>query len=354
MAIIKKDDKFQVRIRDYSGKFYPYKSFDTKRDAILYAADLERLKSRGGSATKTSIRATTFGGWVDEWSKSFRLNVSQGWKMSQDQMLRDHILPILARKKLISIKRDDIAEVLTLAEQNKLGPQMRIHLWALMHKIFEDAIEDDRVAANPVRKNLRAKVPPKPRKFLKPSEAFEFLEKIRGDYIAPAIWIMTLSGLRIGEMQGLTWGDIDFERGEIHIKRQWNRKEKRFTEVKNDKPIRVPMLPELRLFLAERKSAQARPDQPVISSQRSHGIVHYDTIEDGLKRLCKAHEVQKLTPHECRHTCTEIWVERGANITDVMRLLNHSSEQSTRPYIHKTEERLSQIAQQGRPLRLVQ
>jgi integrase len=268
-------------------------------------------------------------------------------------MMRDHIMPLLATRRMITIKRDDIAAVLLAAEGKGLGPQMRLHLWNFIHKILDDALEAEKIATNPVKKNLKPKVPKKVRRFLKPADAFDFLEKIKADHVAPAIWIMMLTGLRIGEMQGLTWGDVDFERSEIWVKRQWAKKEKRFKSLKNNKWVRVPLLPELQSYLEAYKASDVRPETPIVQSIKGQDIISYDTVEDGLKRLCRLHNIAPLAPHECRHTCSEIWIERGANITDIMRLLNHSSEASTKPYIHRTEERLSAVAKTGRPLRLV-
>jgi integrase len=221
---------------------------------------------------------------------------------------------------------------------------MRIHLWNLLHKLFQDAIEElEIIDVNPVRKSLRPDVPKVERRFLKPAEAFRFLDFVRDDHIGPAIWIMTLTALRIGETQALNWGDVDFDSGWIFIRRQWSAKEKKIKEVKNKKSLRVPMLPELSAYLKGKKPVGA-PDMAYVAPNRQGGMIYYKTVEHGLRRLCKAFKIDYLSPHECRHTCTEIWYERGATKEDIRRLLNHSSDASTTPYIHRTDERLERLA----------
>jgi integrase len=51
-----------------------------------------------------------------------------------------------------------------------------------------------------------------------------------------------------------------------------------------------------------------------------------------------------VTPHELRHSATELWVEEGATEEDIVRLLNHSSAASVRRYLHRSPERLKKIA----------
>jgi site-specific recombinase XerD len=73
-------------------------------------------------------------------------------------------------------------------------------------------------------------------------------------------------------------------------------------------------------------------------------MLSYHSFYSGLKRLCKEAEVTSVTPHELRHSCTELYVEWGASLEDLRRLLNHKSSSVTATYIHQTDERLQNIA----------
>ena len=55
-------------------------------------------------------------------------------------------------------------------------------------------------------------------------------------------------------------------------------------------------------------------------------------------------QIPKVSPHELRHTCTEIWIQMGASIEDIRRLLNHKSAETTQRYIHRTDDRLMTLA----------
>jgi len=358
MAIIKKSKKYLVRVRDVDGQWLPSQTFETMRDAKDHEAELLASRNKGTKARKAGARDYTFGDYWGKWSLEFRERTSDGWKMSQDQMYRDHVPKWFKEKPLIEIDRSDVSRVLLFCKEKGLGNQTRIHVWSLLHKMFEDAVEELEILdSNPVRKSLRPENPVVVRDFLKPKDAIKFLHFVRDDYVGPAIWIMTYCGLRISEVQGLEWKSVDLEKSELFIGRQWSRKEKRFKPPKGKKTLHVPMPCALVNYLSVKKPIDAKPDDLVMRNQKDGGVVHYDTIEDGLKRLCKAGGFPALSPHELRHTCSELWIEDGATEQDIKRLFNHSSETSVKPYIHRTEERLTRVSRKVgpsvQPLRLV-
>ncbi len=65
-----------------------------------------------------------------------------------------------------------------------------------------------------------------------------------------------------------------------------------------------------------------------------------------LKSFCVSVGLTPVTLHELRHSCTELWMDNGANIEDIRRLLNHKSSQTTARYIHRSDNRIRDIADQ--------
>ena len=60
--------------------------------------------------------------------------------------------------------------------------------------------------------------------------------------------------------------------------------------------------------------------------------------------MCFEAGVEKISPHELRHSCTEIWFQHGATLEDVRRLLGHKNVETTQRYVHKTDDRLIKLA----------
>lgn len=348
---------YEVCVLDADHHWFPRLTFEELEDAKTYEAECI-LRARKGEAPSPQSRQTFDSLWL-QWSRECRVETSAGWKISQDQMYRDHVKPILGYKRLPEIRSRDIGELMTFCQEKQgLGPMTRVHVFNLVHQIFDDAIEVyEYINVNPAKKRFKPKKPKVVRKFLEPDRAWEFLDHVRNEHLGPAFWIMTLCGLRIGEVQALQWKHVNLAAGHITVDRQWQRKVKAFTPRKNKISNRVSMPGELIDYLAGRKPLGADPEQLVTLGEMTGELVHYDTIEGALKRLCKSGGFPPLAPHELRHTSTEIWVEAGANLEDIRRLLGQESEASAKTYLHRTERRNAvlskQVGRQGPDLKLV-
>jgi integrase len=346
---------YLVRVRDNEGEWFESKSFARKIDARDYEAELLALKRKGTRATSRNNRTRTVLDFWVEWD-SKRTTVSDGWLLSQRQMWRDHIPAPFKNKRLIEVGPPDVMGVLAFAKEKGLGAQMQLHVYRMLHQMFYDAVElYDYLNANPVRDRLRPSVPKVSREFFKPEQAKAFLEAVRDEWLGPGIWIMIYNALRVGELQMLQHWNVDLKGGSMTLTQQWQRKLKRAAPLNNGQPVHLPMAPRLVEYLIEKRPRDYTPDDFVIPG-KSGGMLSYDTFEDGLKRLCKKYGFPELSPHELRHTSTELWFDAGASQEDVRRLLNHSSESAIKSYIHKTPERLARIAQgmdQKKVLKLV-
>lgn len=340
----KKGTTYTVKVRDQIGRWYEARSFERRVDAEREERRLLILKDEGRWAAPRAERAITLAEYWMRWSQEARSEVSAGWKMSQDQMTRDFILPVLGSIKLKEIKPAHVAKLLTETERQKYATATRRHIYVLLHKILEDAMElFELITYNPVIKKLRPRIESKARSYMGPDEARLFLSKVEGDWIAPAIWIGMLSGLRPGEIQALQVKHLDFQNNEIQIRRSFNRKEKRIQNHPKQKDAGLaPMPSDLAEFLKARVSG--RSDEDFVIPAAGGGMLSYHTFHHALKRLCEIHQATPITPHELRHSCTELYMERGASEEDVRRLLNHKSSASTKLYIHRTNDRLSGIA----------
>ncbi len=102
------------------------------------------------------------------------------------------------------------------------------------------------------------------------------------------------------------------------------------------------MPPALSEYLKESSKANSR--QEFVAPGPNGEMLSYHSLYSGLKTLCRLAGVKIVTPHELRHSCTELYVEAGASAEDIRRLLNQSSLSATARYMHRTDGRLSRIA----------
>jgi integrase len=212
--------------------------------------------------------------------------------------------------------------------------------------MFEDAVEYyELVDRNPVKKRFRPKIHRIERDFLSPEESWKLLEYSKHHHYGPAVWVALLSGLRPGEVQALRWNAIDFDRCQILIRATFNKKLRTIQDHPKQKDWgRAPMPKPLFDYLFELSKGK-KPEDFVCPHWIYGGMMSYEAfVQRGLPSLCKKAGVKRVTPHELRHSCTEIYVQAGASAEDLRRLLNHKSLTATIRYMHRTDERLLAIA----------
>jgi integrase len=349
MAVVSTKTKtgrhWQVRVRDSMGRLFPTKVFARKVDAEAHERALLARRDTGGFAPTPAQRDTTLIEFWSRWSKECRDKVSEGWKMSQDQMFRDHVVPMLGQMKLAEVRSTDIGRTLSWVREKGLAAQTVCHVYTLLHKMFEDATGYyELIPQNPVQKRHRPKVIQRERDFLSVEESWRLLDHSRPHWAGPAVWVSGLSALRAGEVQGLRVKALDFERDRILIQASYNKKTRKMQEhPKQGDWGSVPMIPELKAYLLEVTLGKGPDD--FVCPNGTGGMLNYESFCDRvLRRLCKGAGVKRVTPHELRHSCTEIWVSGGASAEDIRRLLNQKSLSATRRYIHRTDDRLNSIA----------
>lgn len=81
-----------------------------------------------------------------------------------------------------------------------------------------------------------------------------------------------------------------------------------------------------------------------MAANASGSMLRYESFLLNLRKLCNLTGLPCITPHELRHSATELYLENGANTEDIRRLLNHSSVSTTLKYLHRTGSRLQNIA----------
>lgn len=344
MAINEKKNGYQVRVRDFNGRWFPYKTFKRKVDARRYEAQLLHQRAEGALAPLSKVRKLSLNVFFEEWMNECRSNVSNGWKNSNRQIYRSHIKDSLGNKFLVKISKRDIGAIITRAKQRGLAPQSQAHIFNMLHKMFDDAIHHfEYLTFNPVIKKYKPSIPKKERNFLKNKDAWKLLNYSRDHWLGPAIWLSSLAALRPCEVQGLKWSSVDFSLKRIIISTIFNRKEKRLqNHPKQEDWGQAPIPLVLESFLKPLRERQFISE--FVACGPDGTMLSYSSYLKGLKTLCRAAGVQVVTPHELRHTATELYYTAGANTEDLKRLLNHSSVRTTETYIHRTPERLADIA----------
>lgn len=303
---------------------------------------LKELKAGGVVTLSQDARITSLSEYWTVWSRDARTNVSKGWQTSQDQMFRDYVAPILGSEMLSAIDAPKVNQIFHRMRSLGRKESTQLMVYVLLSKMFGDAVEYyEMLDKSPVKAKFhRPKVRIEERSFLTPEQSWVLLNGTRNTYLGLPVWLSLLAGLRISENQALRWDAIDFENDRIIIRSAFNRKEGRIqNHPKQSDWGSAPIIGPLREYLM----SERRDGCELVCSGLGKGMMTHTTFSKYLSKRLQELSLPRVTAHELRHSCTEIWINAGASEEDIKRLLNHKSASTTRRYIHRTEGRLTDI-----------
>lgn len=348
--------------------------FKTKKDAQLAAAAVLQEVEDGTYIEEQDI---TFAQFVSEWLDLYSEDIKES-----SLRVREHESNCLIAQLGKNTKIGDITPRIyqrALTELKKAGYAANtiagIHGTGRM--IFKKAVEfkvrkDDptqyaklpRVQKTIEELEQETEVP----KYLEKEELAHFLRTARekgleADY---TIFIaLAYSGMRVGELCALKWGDIDFDNHTISITKTYYNPKNIITEYKLLPPKTTSSKRTIEMdALVIRELDQHRIKQNVIriknrtvwhdqqfvfaKTDDKFGYPYYiKFIENRMTRLLKLAGLNtELTPHSLRHTHTSLLAEADVGLEEIMERLGHSDDETTRKvYLHVTQTKKKEAAQ---------
>lgn len=159
-------------------------------------------------------------------------------------------------------------------------------------------------------------------------------------------------GLRNGEMRGLTWEDIDFNKKQLRINKQiptrYTSKNWKFTTPKTKSsnrtlPICNTLLEHLKMLYNEVSQYSNFKSNWFVFGQGNIPIVA-DNPNDRQKAICKKAGLKKIRIHDFRHSCASLLINNRANVTVVAKFLGHTKvEETLNTYSHMFESALNSV-----------
>lgn len=278
-----------------------------------------------------------------EWLREQRLRLEVG-EMSvrtfeiYEVGLRRHVLPAMGRRQVRSITADELVRWI---RQMRTGfaPHTVHNYWGALHLVLGYAVRRGLIAGNPAER-LTSSERPKPgasrRRFPSRDEMVRLLASVPDRYRA-AIASALFSGLRLSELLGLVWSDVDFERGVLRVSHQLardgSRKQLKTPAARRD----VVLMPELATVLRRHRLASpfSRDEDLVFCSGRGRTVGHRNLTARGLEKAGSRAGLSGVTFHVLRHTFASLLIDQGHDVVFVSRQLGHANASITlKVYAH--------------------
>lgn len=285
----------------------------------------------------------TFGEWLQVWLEEYKKPaVRPSTWASYEQTIRNHLEPALGHVPLQQLR----PELLQRLYNQKLAEGLSnrtVHLiHTVAHAALKQAVKNGLVGRNVAEATSPPGVGKGEIRVLSLEEQHRFLEVAKENRLYPAFLLALASGLRLGELLGLRWQDVDWQRGGISINQALQRVRGRkgqktylaFLPPKTKAGRRFIPLPEEALKALKRwKATQAEEKLAAGPLWEEHGLVF--TTEHGrpidprnftrkFYNLVKKAGTEHFNFHALRHTFATRLLELGEHPKVVQELLGDS------------------------------
>lgn len=311
-------------------------------------------------STKSNIRETTRVLYLTYWSANIKPSILSDMKISQIKQL--HV------KKWIIELKDKGAKTSSIKAYK-----------TLLTSVFQFAVDNDYIRRNPCRNCDQDKAEPSTKTALTKRQQEKLLDFLENDDLHkvyyPLILFILNTGLRAGEVCGLTKDDIDMKKGVVHVRKQLGYRNIGDGYQYYWQPLKtaaghrdIPLTPaakkalimekELDFALGRRAKEQevAGRSGIVFINNRGMALNSY-SIDGTIKRIISVYNQREskeaetenrepellphISVHILRHTFCTRSVESGINIKTVQYLMGHSEIATTlNIYTHVNAEQV--------------
>lgn len=280
----------------------------------------------------------TLAAYLDRWlDGSVKGSVRPSTYESYERMIRNHLKPGLGKRKLKTLAPDHVQYFY----RAKLDAGLAPGTVRLMHAVLTRAL-DQAVKWGAVGRNVcKATTPPQPNpeeiKPLDAENAKRLLEVATGDRLEALYVLAVTAGLRIGELLGLKWEDLDANAGILRIRRTKSQAKTgpTFTAPKNGKGRSIRLTRQAVEALKAHKASQNAERLKIGDLWEENGLVFcthggrpldfHNLRATSFKALLERAGLPHMRFHDLRHTCATLLLSRGHHPKLVQELLGHAS-----------------------------
>ncbi|MBQ3762239.1 MAG: site-specific integrase [Clostridia bacterium] len=311
----------------------------------------------------------TVGAWLDTWLNEFiKMGNTQSGSLAEGTIfdytrhIEHYIKPAIGAIRLTDLKPYHIQKVyneLINRKPKPLSAKTIKNLHSVIHSSLEAAKEQDLILVNPSDKVKLPKINKTEINPLNEQQQRLLLEAVKGTELEAIYKAALFTGMRQGELMGLTWDRIDFEKGTIKIDRQMITErvkggKHKFSSTKTQKSNRVIMpapsfMKMLKALRVEQKQNKLKAGKMwdegdfvgaglVFTNSYGHNL-YKSTITNSGSKLGKKIGLPDFRFHDLRHTYAVNAIKAGDDIKTISSNLGHTTISITLDlYAHFTDD----------------
>lgn len=328
---------------------------------------LHQLSFQYGS-NQSKITNMTLGEWLDLWLAVYmRHSLKQSTYNSYDSYAKNHFKPALGNVRLTDLTTRMLQQLYNYKlECEGLSPKTIRNLNLYLHKALGQAKTEGLILSNPAEGiNLPRSQRPQI-EILTRDEQARLVQASYQHRYGVFVRLVLMTGLRLGELLGLQWSDIDFRANILRVQRTLNRLQKQdmladstgprteivIQEPKTENSIRsIPLVPPVvsdllnwrRVQETDRETVKGYMESGFIVTNPLGGYIEPRTFSDYYGQILNLAGLKHFTFHALRHTFASRAMEQGMDEKTLSTILGHYSVSFTLDtYAHVLTDHLNQ------------
>lgn len=323
----------------------------TKKEALDLAREL-MVRVKGGDRSVLA-KGCRMDAWLDEWLDTYvKPNRAPKTYDYYEGFVRNHIKPAFGGVLIRELEVYHVQQLINAKRTDGKSFEFLRGLRATIRASLARAVKLGHVLDNVATKVDMPRAVKRTPEHLSPDQVSKFLAAIEGSDYEHVMTLAIFTGLRIGEITGLRWRDVNFDTNQIRIACQLQRIDGilRLCPLKTGSSLRtLPMSATIRNLLEAQREWLSSVSASGVAKRTPELIdlvfVHANgrpfdpkTLNDALKRSLSDAGLPEVSFHKLRHTFATLTASRG-DLHAVKQILGHGQIALTANlYAHAMDE----------------
>jgi integrase len=271
--------------------------------------------------------------YLERWLEATRKRVKDRTFVRYSEILRLHVIPIVGSLQLAKLKPLHLERVYAAAEDRGLSKQSVLHIHRVTYSALRQAVRWQLVGRNVAE----AVIPPRPDRrhvtAMEPADVRVLLAAVAGTHLEIPTILAVGTGMRLGEVLGLRWRDVDVTKAELRVN-QTLQITMVFDTPKTHRSVRTVTLPGFVIAALRRHRKEQNERRLLLGKAWAEMDL---VIDDGAGEPMRPAVVSRqfrtttrkagmdLTFHGLRHGHASLMLTAGENLKVVSEQLGHST-----------------------------